>query len=124
MKVLGIGWIGLKVADRSGAEDFLAGTLGFEKVRGSEKRDFSSFRLPSGQAIELFGPQSSEYGLHDAPVVAGFEVDDVEAFRQEMTEQGVEFVTGVEGGPKFGQWCYFRGPEGLLFQVFSHGQSA
>ena len=80
------------------------------------------FRLPSGQVIELFGPQSPEYTLHDSAVVAGFEVDDVEAFRRDMSERGVEFVTEVEGGPKYGRWCYFRGPEGCLFQAFSRAK--
>ena len=122
MGILGLGWAGLKVRDRAAAARFFAGTLGMEQVRASDLRDDTVFRLPSGQMIELFGPQSAEYTLHDSAVVAGFEVDDVEAFRRDMSERGVEFVTEVEGGPKYGRWCYFRGPEGGLFQVFSRAK--
>ena len=115
MGVLGLGWVGLKVRDRVAAARFFGDTLGMQQVRASDSRDDTVFRLPSGQVIELFGPQSPEYALHDSAVV--------EAFRQEMSERGVEFVTEVEGGPKYGRWCYFRGPEGCLFQVFSRAEN-
>ena len=101
MGILGLGWAGLKVRDRAAAARFFAGTLGMEQVRASDLRDDTVFRLPSGQV---------------------FEVDDVEAFRRDMSERGVEFVTEVEGGPKYGRWCYFRGPEGCLFQAFSRAK--
>ena len=123
MRILGVEWVGLKVNDMAGAEAFFVETLGVESVRRSETRGFTSLRLPSGQLIELFGPQSREYELHETPVVAGFEVEDVQVFREEMAERGVEFMTDVEGGPKSGRWCYFRGPEGSMFQVFSRGES-
>ncbi len=122
MEILGLGWVGLKVRDRAEAAKFFGETLGMEQVRASESRDDTVFRMPSGQVLELFGPRSPEHALFESPVVAGIEVDDVAAFRQEMSERGVEFVTEVEGGPKYGRWCYFRGPEGCLFQVFSRGE--
>ena len=123
MRLMSVGWIGVKVEDRSEAAKFFGETLGIEKLRESESHGATTFRLPNGQVMELFGPNSPEHELHDAVVVAGFEVDDVEAFREEMSAQGVEFVTEIEGGPKHGQWCYFRGPEHCLFQVFSRGDA-
>jgi predicted enzyme related to lactoylglutathione lyase len=123
MTIKGVGWIGVKVEDRGAASRFFEETLGIEKVRESDSRGATTFQLPDGSVIELFGPNSPEHDLHNAVVVAGIEVDDVESFRREMSARGVEFVTEIEGGPKHGQWCYFRGPEGCLFQVFSKGEA-
>ena len=121
MRVLGVHWIGLKVNDRAAAREFFAGVIGLEQVRNSDSRGYTAFRLPSGQQLELFDPASPEFALHDAVVVAGFEVEDVAEFRRELEAQGVEFMTEIEGGPKSGQWCYFRGPENTLYQVCSQG---
>ncbi|HYT30681.1 MAG TPA: hypothetical protein VEN82_07870 [Actinomycetota bacterium] len=37
---------------------------------------------------------------------------------EEMATRGVEQVTGIEGGIESHEyWCYFRDPEGNLFEI-------
>jgi hypothetical protein len=58
--------------------------------------------LPSGQLFGVFGPNSGYAGIRSStcPVV-GFEVEDVEAAREELAQSGVEFVTTEHMPPLF-----------------------
>ena len=48
----------------------------------------------------------------------GFAVEDIKSTRDELIARGVEAVTEIEGGPDSGgYWCYFRDPEGNVFEI-------
>ena len=48
----------------------------------------------------------------------GFAVGDTHAARARLIELGAEAITAIEGGPGSGGfWCYFRDPEGNVFEI-------
>lgn len=48
----------------------------------------------------------------------GFAVDDIHSVRERLIAQGVEPLTEIDGGPDSqGYWCYFRDPEGNVFEI-------
>jgi predicted enzyme related to lactoylglutathione lyase len=48
----------------------------------------------------------------------GFAVDDIERARERLVGRGAEPISRIEGGPDSGgSWCYFRDPEGNVFEV-------
>lgn len=48
----------------------------------------------------------------------GFAVEEIRAARHRLIARGVEAVTEIEGGPESsGYWCYFRDPEGNVFEI-------
>jgi predicted enzyme related to lactoylglutathione lyase len=48
----------------------------------------------------------------------GFAVADIHAARARLIEQGAEAITEIEGDPgSGGYWCYFRDPEGNVFEL-------
>jgi catechol 2,3-dioxygenase-like lactoylglutathione lyase family enzyme len=48
----------------------------------------------------------------------GFTVADIEAARDALVAAGVEPISGIEGGDDTDNlWCYFRDPEGNVFEI-------
>ncbi|HZB78518.1 MAG TPA: VOC family protein [Actinomycetota bacterium] len=48
----------------------------------------------------------------------GFAVGDIHAARARVIEHRAEAITEIEGGPRSGgYWCYFRDPEGNVFEL-------
>ncbi|MCL0092334.1 VOC family protein [Dehalococcoidia bacterium] len=74
------------------------------------------FRLPSGQDFEVFGPRSRWHSLQ-AYLVLGFEVTDISTVQRELEAQGVEFVSEIVEASGWGTFCYFRGPDGYLYEL-------
>ena len=127
VRILGYSWAGIHTEDFEAAIRFFTEKLGLLLTYHAEDTDFAHFRLPSGQLFEVFGPNSEDYaatreeyaGVHPAscPIV-GFEVEDVEAAREELVERGVEFIHEVRWSEEGDSWATFRGPDGQLLQVW------
>ncbi|MBA7645064.1 2-epi-5-epi-valiolone epimerase [subsurface metagenome] len=74
--------------------------------------------------IEYKDPKAQPY--HKNPSIAGsahlaFRVDDIAETRKKLEKAGVEFHSPINTfmeGEKVGwRWCYFRGPDGLIFEL-------
>jgi catechol 2,3-dioxygenase-like lactoylglutathione lyase family enzyme len=114
MRVLGYTWAGVRSPDLKSAAHFFTEVLGLSV--SYQNKGMVQFELPSGQLFEVFGSESRFYPLHVCPVLA-FQVEDVRAARTELTSRGVTFVTDVEGN-ELEAWTYFRGPDGLLYELW------
>jgi catechol 2,3-dioxygenase-like lactoylglutathione lyase family enzyme len=117
--IQGILWAGVRVDEPESAIRFFRDLLGLEIAEQDAGGGFTLFRLPSGQEFELLGPNSRWYRVHEDRVVVGFQVADVPEARRELQAEGIEFVTETAGDAASGQWCYFRGPGGVLFEICS-----
>ena len=114
MHVLGYTWAGVRTAKTESAADFFSNVLGLSVVK--KGKGLVQFEFPSGQLFELFDAQSRYYQLHACPVL-GFQVDDLNAARQDMESHGVEFITKIERDQSEA-WTYFRGPDGYLYELW------
>ncbi len=119
MRILGYSWVGIVTEDFEGTIRFFTEKLGFPLTYRADNRELTYFRLPSGQLFEVFGPNDEYADLHGntCPVVA-FEVEDVRAAREDLSQLGVEFVTDVEETEEGDSWVYFRGPDGQLYELW------
>ncbi|MGH7691989.1 MAG: VOC family protein [Candidatus Dormibacteria bacterium] len=117
MKVLGVNWVGLRSDDFAACRGFFSEVMGMNV--SLERQDFAVFQLPDGGKLEIFGPQgpASPAQFQDAPVVAGFWVEDIEAARRELVAGGAELLGGVGGDPTGYRWQHFRTPEGRVFEI-------
>jgi len=105
VRILGYSFAGIYTDDFEATISFLTDTLGLPLEWREEDTDFAGFRLPSGQLFEVFGSNSESYdevrefydGVGPANALfIGFEVEDVEAAREELIQQqGVEFIHEV-----------------------------
>ena len=109
-------WVGVVSEDLEAQRRFYRDVLG---LREKEPGDtWIEFDMGSERVFELIvrDPAVSQYVT--SGYVVGFQVEDIRAAVAELEERGVERVSEVEGGTESGQyWCYFRDPEGHLFEV-------
>ena len=74
-------------------------------------------RLPSGEAVEVFGPELAGTEQFATGPVVGFEVEDVREAREEMEAKGVRFLGPVHDRDPGTAWSHFRGPDGNVYEI-------
>ena len=115
MRVKAFSWVGIGTEDFTRSLGFFRDVMGMDVwVQGKEQ---AILKAESGQQFEIFGSGAGEDRRHSAPVVA-FEVDDLEAAREELRLTGVELIGEVGRWNGFA-WQYFRSPDGHLFEIKS-----
>jgi hypothetical protein len=80
MEPKGLVWLGTRTRTFDDTVRFFGDTLGPRKSH--EEPDFTVFRLPNGDKVEVFGPGDREHEHFDTGPVAGFLVDDVREARE------------------------------------------
>jgi catechol 2,3-dioxygenase-like lactoylglutathione lyase family enzyme len=107
-------WIGVVADDLEAQRRFYRDVLGLRELESGD--DWLQFDL-DGKVFELV--ERSELPQYDERrYQVGFTVDDIRAARAELVGRGVEAISEIEGDPDGGAaWCYFRDPEGNVFEL-------
>ena len=111
----GITWAGVPVEDFEGAVAFFRDLLEIPVSRIDNDRQVAHFRLANGDLIELFGPAATNEP-HRRNIVIALGVEDVGRARTEMEKAGVSFLTETKTWEDE-SWCFFQGPESLVFEI-------
>lgn len=109
-------WLGLVVDDLDAARRFYGEVLGLEPIDAGD--DWVQFDMGEHRIFELLrrDPEQAQYDR--ARFQPGFEVGDIHRARERLVASGARQVTEIEGGPEHGgYWCYFRDPEGHVFEI-------
>lgn len=106
-------WIGVVVEDLEGQRRFWGDLLGVHEHHSGP--DFVHFTLPAGESFEVI-ERSTDPQYDRARFQVGFEVDDIEAAREELIRRGVEPISEVFADDT-SPWAYFRDPEGNVFEI-------
>ena len=108
-------WIGVVAEDLESQRWFYRDVLGLKELEAGD--DWVQFDMGSPRLLELLAKSDApEYGERRYQV--GFAIDDIRSAVASLVARGVNQVTDIRGGPESGQyWCYFRDPEGNLFEV-------
>ncbi|MEV6348142.1 hypothetical protein [Actinoplanes sp. NPDC051851] len=116
MRVRAISWVGVKTDSYQSMRDFFAGVAGLPL--DYERPDFAVFRLPSGDKIEVFGPESSDPPEQFAveKVVASLLVENIDEAIATLHRADVELIGPKEGGGAY-FWQHFRLPDGKIFEL-------
>ena len=114
MRIKSFSWVGVSTSDFEASLRFYRDLLGLELwVSGDQQ---AILRTTSGDQLEIFGDERDQQ-LTSSPVVA-FEVDDLDAAREELRLAGIELIGEVGRWNGFA-WQYFRSPEGHIFELKS-----
>jgi catechol 2,3-dioxygenase-like lactoylglutathione lyase family enzyme len=114
MEPKGLVWLGTRTRNFDDTVRFFGDTLGPRKSH--EEPDFTVFRLPNGDKVEVFGPGDREHEHFDTGPVAGFLVDDVREAREPRAAE-ITFLGSVQEAGDGGSWSHFRGPDGNVYEV-------
>jgi catechol 2,3-dioxygenase-like lactoylglutathione lyase family enzyme len=115
VRVKSFSWVGISTDNFDRSVHFFRDLLGLEVWVQSEQQ--AILKTASGQQLEIFGDQGAERERAASPVVA-FEVDNIEAAREELHVAGVELIGQIQRWNGFA-WQYFRSPEGHIFEIKS-----
>ncbi|MBA2714618.1 MAG: VOC family protein [Rubrobacteraceae bacterium] len=115
MKTKGLVWLGTRTRNFDDAVRFFGDTLGLHAVH--EEPDFTVFKLPNGDSVEVFGPGDREHEHFDTGPVAGFLVDDVAEARVDLEAAGITFIGPVHESDDGGSWSHFTGPDGNVYEI-------
>lgn len=116
MNVIAIAWVGTRTDQFDAMVSFYERVLGLH--RSGEDRDFATYRLPSGDVAELFGPSDSDHDHFTTGPVVGFLVDDLHEAMEQLETAGVELVgTPVIDEASGSGWAHFRAPDGNIYEI-------
>jgi catechol 2,3-dioxygenase-like lactoylglutathione lyase family enzyme len=107
-------WIGVVADDLERQRRFYRDTLRLTETEAGP--DWVQFDV-DGHLFEVIRRSSlPQYETRRYQV--GFTVDDIRATRDELIASGLEALTQIEGGDDTDNlWCYFRDPEGNVFEI-------
>jgi catechol 2,3-dioxygenase-like lactoylglutathione lyase family enzyme len=108
-------WVGVVVEDLAKQRRFYREVLGFAEADAGP--DWVHYELGNGNLLELV--QQSAKPQYDRPrYQVGYAVGDILSAREELIARGVEPISEMEGSQEHGgRWCYFRDPEGNVFEI-------
>ncbi len=108
-------WLGVVVEDLEEQRTFYGNVLGLAESDAGE--DWVQFDMGGPNLLELL--RRSDRPQYDrSRFQPGFAVGDIHSARARLIEHGAEAITEIEGGPgSGGYWCYFRDPEGNVFEL-------
>lgn len=115
MKVRGLAWLGTRTPNFDDTVRFFGDALGLRVEH--EEPDFTVFRLPNGDTVEVFGPGDRDHTHFTTGPVIGFLVDDVEEARAELESSGTSFIGPVHRADDGGSWSHFVGPDGNVYEL-------
>ena len=109
-------WLGLVVEDLDRERRFYAEVFGLEEDDAGD--DWVQFDLGERRIFELLRRDPAQVQYERARFQPGFEVSDLDEACSRLIALGARQLTEVEGGPEHGGlWCYFRDPEGHVFEI-------
>ena len=115
VKVKSFSWVGISTENFDRSMHFFRDLLGLDVWVESEHQ--AILKTASGQQLEIFGGKGPKQERAASPVVA-FEVDNIEAAREELRAADIELIGDIERWNGFA-WQYFRSPDGHVFEIKS-----
>jgi catechol-2,3-dioxygenase len=107
-------WLGVVADDLDAQAAFYRDVVGLRQTEAGD--GWVQFDL-DGHLFEVIQRSSlPQYQARRFQV--GFTVANIEAARDALVTAGVEPISGIEGGDDTDNlWCYFRDPEGNVFEI-------
>jgi catechol 2,3-dioxygenase-like lactoylglutathione lyase family enzyme len=115
-------WMGLVVEDLEAERRFYRDVLGLRELDSGDGWVQFDFGWPN--LLEVL--QRTDEPQYDMTRwQPGFAVDDIHAARDDLMARGATPITEIDGGEDSGgYWCYFRDPEGHVFELSQRTGSA
>jgi catechol 2,3-dioxygenase-like lactoylglutathione lyase family enzyme len=116
MTAKGVGWVGLYTPDPAPLGRMLTEVLGSRLE--AEAIDFSVYRFPNGDKVEVFGPRGPQppWLFESGSVVPGFLVGDIDEAKARVVAAGLPLLGPTREDSGY-RWQHFRGPDGVIYEL-------
>lgn len=115
VKVLSLGWLGVRTADSAAMSAFFRDVLGMEPLQKGGTGD--RFRLHDGTEAHVYPGDDADHGFFGAGPVVGFAVASFAAARAALVSAGVEFIYPEPQRLAGRAWQHFRAPDGNIYEI-------
>lgn len=111
MNVIGIAWAGVRTDRFTETRRFIESVLGMTVIL--DLPDFAVFRRPSGDRVEVFGPDAAvgAGAVQPEPGCGGASA------RRELGAAGIELLGDLVRHSNGSAWQHFRGPDGNTWEL-------
>jgi len=113
MNTRGIRWLGTRTEHFNEMLAFARDLLGLRLVL--QEPGSAVFDFPNGDRLEIFGADDAEHQHFRAPV-AGFELVDIDAAREELGRAGIRFFGPTQRGSESAR-AHFEAPDGNVYEL-------
>jgi catechol 2,3-dioxygenase-like lactoylglutathione lyase family enzyme len=115
VKVLSIGWLGVRTENDSAMSAFFRDVLRLEPIEGGGTG--SRFRLPDGTEAHVYPGDDLDHDFFGGGPVVGFAVESFAAARAALVAAGIEFVYPAPQRAGGRAWQHFRAPDGNMYEI-------
>ena len=115
MKVVSIGWLGIKTPHAVAMTAFFREVLQLEEIHRS--RGEWRFRTEDGTELHVYGPEEHNHDYFGSGPVVGLRVDDFTEARSRLIDAGIEFLYPEPQRKDEVAWQHFRGPDGNIYEL-------
>ncbi len=112
--VAGVGFIGFRTDRFDGMVALFRDLIGLSIIR--EAPGATWFRLGSDAELHVYADTEPDHAFFTTGPVVGLRVEDVEATRSRLEEQGMEMLTEIERTAD-AAWCHLRAPDGTVLEI-------
>ena len=121
MNTEGVGFIGFRTDRFDEMVTLFRDLIGLSVVR--EAPSATWFRLGTDAELHVYADTDADHAFFTTGPVVGLRVEDVEATRGRLEEQGLEMLTEIERTGD-AAWCHFRAPDGTVLEIIGPDRSA
>jgi hypothetical protein len=115
MKVVSIGWLGVKTPHAGAMGAFCRDVLQLEEIHASPG-DWR-FRTGDGAEVHVYGPEEHDHDYFGSGPVVGLRVNDFAEARSRLVDAGIEFLYPEPQQKDDLAWQHFRGPDGNIYEI-------
>jgi len=115
MKVLSLGWLGVRTAQFEAMSAFYRDVLGLEKI--GEDSSSSRFLLADQTEVHVYGGFDEFHTFFGSAPVVAFQVESFREAQTRMLESGIAFLYPEPQRHAGRAWQHFRAPDGNVYEI-------
>jgi catechol 2,3-dioxygenase-like lactoylglutathione lyase family enzyme len=110
----GVGFVGFRTDRFDEMVALFRDAIGLALIR--EAPGAAWFRLGDDAELHVYAEADPDHAFFSTGPVVGLRVDDLEATRARLEDEGLELLTDVERSST-SAWCHFRAPDGTVLEI-------
>ena len=121
MNTEGVGFIGFRTDRFDEMVTLFRDLIGLSILRESPGATW--FRLGTDAELHVYAYSDPDHSFFTTGPVVGLRVEDVQATRDRLEDQGLEMLTDIERTAD-AAWCHFRAPDGTVMEIIGANRAA